>query len=152
MIVIKTATEADIPRILEIELEAISPPWSHGTLLSEIYREDSLFAVARLDSDTGPLLGFVILRRMGDEGELLQIAVDKAARRGGAADLLMTAVLGFIKDASMGSIFLEVRKSNEAAISLYKKHGFKTVRSRKDYYNSPVEDAIIMKWSVDHGS
>jgi len=152
MIVIKTATEADIPRILEIELEAISPPWSHGTLLSEIYREDSFFAVARLDMDTGPLSGFVILRRMGDEGELLQIAVDKAARRGGAADLLMAAALGFIKDASMGSIFLEVRKSNEAAISLYKKHGFKTVRSRKDYYSDPIEDAIVMKWSVDHGS
>ena len=152
MIVIKTATEADIPRILEIELEAISPPWSHGTLLSEIYREDSFFAVARLDMDTGPLSGFVILRRMGDEGELLQIAVDKAARRGGAADLLMTAALRFIKDASMGSIFLEVRKSNEAAISLYKKHGFKTVRSRKDYYSDPIEDAIVMKWSVDHGS
>jgi len=152
MIVIKTATEADIPRILEIEQEAISPPWSHGTLLSEIYREETFFAVARFDLDTTPLLGFVILRQMGDEGELLQIAVDKAVRRSGAADELMTAAIGFSKDEAMKFVFLEVRKSNEAAINLYKKHGFKTVRTRKDYYCSPVEDAIVMKWSVGFGN
>jgi len=41
-------------------------------------------------------------------------------------------------------VFLEVRKSNEAAIALYKKHGYKPVGLRKNYYTSPVEDAVIM--------
>ena len=147
MIVIEAAAESDLPRIMEIEQETIAPPWTHGALLGEIYREDSFFAVARLEPRSPPLLGFVILRRMGDEGELLQIAVDKASRRLGVADSLMAAALEFSQETSMGTIFLEVRKTNETAVGLYKKHGFKSVRTRKDYYSDPVEDAVVMKRS-----
>ena len=150
MIIIEAAAENDLPQVLEIE-QAISPPWTHGALLYEIYREDSFFAVARHDSAASPLLGFLILRRMGDDGELLQIAVDETARRGGVADTLMGAAIGFSKDEALRSVFLEVRRSNEAAIGLYKKHRFKTVRIRKDYYNSPVEDAVVMQRSVKNG-
>jgi len=150
LFVIEDAAEADMPRILEIEREAISPPWTHGALLGEIYREDSFFAVA---SGAGAgdgsvpraVIGFVVLRRMGDEGELLQVAVDKSARRGGAADALMAAALRFAEGHAMGSVFLEVRKGNEAALALYKKHGFEPVRTRKGYYSDPVEDAVVMR-------
>jgi len=141
--IITSAAEDDIPRLLEIEQEAFSPPWTHGALLSEIYRADSFFAVAR-DSQTEPVLGFVILRSAGGEGELLQIAVDKAARRRGTADLLLRAVIRSAESGSVSSVFLEVRKSNDAAVALYKKHGFQPVSTRKDYYDSPVEDALVM--------
>jgi len=146
---IRNATEEDIPGILQIEREAISPPWTHGTLLSEIYREDSFFAITEhgalpLTAHEPQLSGFVILRQMGDEGELLQIAVDKAMRRRGAADALIVAALLYAGDNALKSVFLEVRKSNEAAIALYKKHGFESVRTRKDYYINPVEDAAVM--------
>jgi len=137
------AGEEDIPRILEIEREAITPPWTHGALLGEIYREDSFFAVVKVP--VSGVQGFVILRRMGDDAELLQIAVDKAMRRHGLADQLMLAALRYSRENAPGSIFLEVRKSNEAAVALYKKHGFEPVRSRKDYYSDPVEDAVVMK-------
>jgi len=56
----------------------------------------------------------------------------------------LSAALGFAEGHSLQSVYLEVRKSNEAAIELYKKHGFAPVRQRKDYYSSPVEDAIVM--------
>ena len=138
---IVAATEDDIAQVLEIEREAISPPWTHGALLSEIYSGDSFFSVAARE---GTVLGFVILRRMGDESELLQIAVSKAARRNGIADLLMDAALGYAETNALSSVFLEVRASNAAAIKLYEKHGFAPVRSRKDYYLDPVEDAIVM--------
>ena len=161
MVRIASATEEIIGQILEIEREAISPPWTHGALLSEMYREDSFFAVAVCEfgirnsefgienegTDEGissQLLGFIILRRMGDEGELLQIAVDKSVRRRGVADALMEAALGFSSEHSLKSMFLEVRVSNEAAIALYTKHCFQTVRRRKDYYTNPVEDAVVM--------
>ena len=158
MVIIEAATEDDVPQIMEIELEAISPPWTHGALLSEIYNLDSLFAVARYADDTGnrrqgaeirarensSVLGFLILRRMADEGELLQIAIDKAARREGVADSLMEEALRYAEDNALVSVFLEVRKSNAAAIALYGKHGFEPVRFRKDYYSSPVEDAVLM--------
>ena len=155
------ATEDDIPRILEIERESISPPWTHGSLLGEIYREDSFFAVAYGTHgtrdieisdqsvragciDARDVLGFVILRRTGDEGELLQIAVDSAVRSCGVGDILIAAALQFATEHALMSVFLEVRESNEAAIGLYKKHGFQPVRRRKDYYIEPVEDAVVM--------
>ena len=139
------ADEADVLRVLEIEREAISPPWTHGALLAEIYNEDTFFAVAR---EGGGILGFVMLRRMGDEGELLQIAVDCSARRRGVADSLMGAALGFAGDNAIGQVFLEVRMGNGAAIALYEKHGFVPVRRRKGYYSDPVEDAIVFKLKV----
>jgi len=143
MIKIFMAAEEHIPSVLEIERAAIAPPWTHGSLLSEIYREDSLFAVA-VESPAATVLGFVILRKVADEGELLQIAVDEAARRGGVADLLMGDMLRYAKSSGLKAIFLEVRKSNEAAIALYKKHGFEFVRFRRGYYSDPVEDAAVM--------
>jgi len=153
MICIAKATEDDMPRIMEIEREAIIPPWTEGTLLSEIHREDSFFAVAKGDGgcqadgspDTQPMtLGFVILRRAGDDCELFQIAVDKAARRQSVADMLMGSALDNAIKSGLASVHLEVRKSNNAAFCLYKKHGFEPVRSRKDYYVDPVEDAVVM--------
>ena len=161
MISIVAATEQDIPKIMEIEREAISPPWSHGALLDEISRDDSFFAVAAskcgirnsefgidnegtYDGSFFQLLGFIILRRMADEGELLQIAVEKDARRRGVADMLMGAAIGFAAENTLNAVHLEVRKSNEAAIALYKKQGFSSVRHRRDYFDSPVEDAVVM--------
>ena len=184
-IIITAATERDIGGILVIEQDAISPPWTHGALLSEIYRDDSFFAVARVvahvcsagaaddafgrasgstedgadsssnDSADGAdgadsasacadVSGFLILRRMGDDGELLQIAVDRASRRCGLAGSLMTAMLEYASANALSSVFLEVRKSNDAAISLYKKFGFTTVRVRRNYYSHPDEDAVVM--------
>ena len=143
---VRVAGEGDIDRILEIEAESISPPWTHGALLGEIYREDSFFAVAPCaDSSNGAIEGFVILRLMADEGELLQIAVCTSSRRCGVAHALMGAALGFAHERALKSVHLEVRNSNEAAILLYKKHGFKPVRLRKDYYTTPTEDALVMR-------
>ena len=141
LVKIRLATEDDILRILEIEQEANSPPWTHGSLLSELYKDDSCFVVA---VDASIIVGFAILSHIGDDGELLKIAVDKSSRRCGVGDLLIVSVLEFAKENTFKSVFLEVRKSNTPAINLYKKHGFKNIRIRKDYYDSPVEDALIM--------
>jgi len=74
----------------------------------------------------------------------LKIAVDGAARRKGVGDAMMAALFKHSKKNSFQSVFLEVRSSNNTAIRLYEKHGFSTVRIRKDYYDKPVEDALIM--------
>ena len=183
-VAIRAATEEDIEHILEIERECISPPWTHGSLLSEVYNEDSFFALAlaepvraadlvmqadttialvqspdgaaaqygantkNANNDTNHIVGFVILRRAADECELLQIAVDKASRRCGIAETLMEAALRWARDAGAATVFLEVRKSNNAAIMLYEKHGFKKYGARKNYYADPIEDAVVMKLSL----
>jgi len=159
MVKITIAKEEHIEQIIEIEREAISPPWTHGALLSEIYSDDSYFVVATnglADSFNCPnpcshpclnpseILGFAILREVGDDGELLQIATKGSARRRGVADSLIEDVLQYAIGKAYKSIFLEVRKSNDAAINLYNKHGFATLRVRKDYYTDPIEDANIM--------
>ena len=144
MVKIIPATENDIQRVLEIEREAISPPWTHGALLGEMYKKDSYFVVAVDERLSPAVIGFAILRRVGDDGELLQIAVDKAQRRGGVGEILMIAALEYARKNALNSIFLEVRKGNSEAVGLYKKHGFSSVRIRKNYYSDPVEDASVM--------
>ena len=183
---IQLAMEADVPRILEIEQEAISPPWMESTLLNEIYNKDSFFALAaerrlfpsarvapvgvgvpddpfrwRLNrpcrggnlppavepaKDTGiNIAGFIILRQIADESELLQIAVGKAYRRRGTAGCLMSAAFGWAHGRGIKSIFLEVRESNAAAIALYAKHGFTNIGIRKNYFTEPIENAVLMR-------
>jgi len=146
MIIIKSATENDIDKIMEIEHDSFSPPWTHGQLLEEIYRGDTFFIVA-LDDDG--IIGYAILQESIDDGELLSIAVLSTARRGGIADLLMYTVINHAKELGMTSVFLEVRKSNAPAQALYKKHGFEFVRIRENYYNEPDEDAVVLqyKWN-----
>lgn len=143
MIRIIDAEEAHLPQVLAIEREAISPPWSEGALLSEIGREDGLFLLA-VEADNDKLAGFCILRRAADEAELYQLAVREDCRRRGTGGALLDRALLDCRTRGVASVYLEVRRSNGAAIHLYKKRGFKNEGRRKNYYSSPVEDAVIM--------
>ena len=138
---VRAAVEEDMFGICCIEQASISPPWTQGALLSEIYNDDSLFALA---VDKREILGFIILRCAADEGDLLQIAVDEKYRRCGIADLLMISSLSHAKENELQAVYLEVRKSNEGAIALYRKHGFRETGKRRDYYSDPIEDALVM--------
>jgi ribosomal-protein-alanine acetyltransferase len=90
------------------------------------------------------VLGFCIVRCLSGEAELYQIAVREDMRRRGIADRLMDAAEKYCRAHKVSSIYLEVRKSNAPAIRLYKKRGFKNEGRRKNYYSSPVEDAVVM--------
>ena len=85
------------------------------------------------------LIGFLALQDLVGELEITQLAVKKAYQGQGLANRLM----GFLADRPEG-IFLEVRVSNQVAKALYEKHGFQPVGQRKNYYQNPVEDAILM--------
>jgi ribosomal-protein-alanine N-acetyltransferase len=85
------------------------------------------------------LIGFLALQDLAGELEITQLAVKKAYQGQGLANQLM----GFLADRPEG-IFLEVRVSNQVAKALYEKHGFQPVGQRKNYYQNPVEDAILM--------
>jgi len=148
LISITLAIEDYIPQIYKIEREAISPPWTREDLLGEINKDDSHFIVAvkekKTDEPSPCLVGFAILRQVGDDGELLQIAVDKSSQRCGIGSLLMKASLKYAKENMLKSVFLEVRKGNETAVRLYQRHGFQSLRIRKSYFDNPTEDALIM--------
>jgi [ribosomal protein S18]-alanine N-acetyltransferase len=88
----------------------------------------------------GTVRGWAAVRNLGEgESELLQVEVAEEYRRRGLASALLSAALA-------GTVFLEVRESNAAAIALYSTLGFVATGKRKDYYRAPREDALVMEW------
>lgn len=144
-IAVSPADDAAIDELLAIEREAFSRPWTHGQLLREIYGDDSYFAVARNAETGAEILGYAILRRLCGEAELINIAARADSRRRGVGSALLAAAIKNARENGAEQIFLEARASNFAAIALYAKHGFRKVGRRRGYYDSPDEDAVIMK-------
>jgi ribosomal-protein-alanine N-acetyltransferase len=87
--------------------------------------------------------GFAVARHTApDELEILNVAVDLPFRRRGVARALIQELLVNVR----GTVFLEVRQSNLAARNLYNGLGFQAISVRENYYNSPTESAIVMKF------
>jgi len=104
--------------------------------------QSSVYQVFTIDEDD--VLGFALLSVIGTEAEILQIAVDKKIRKRGIGTKLMKDVIKWCADNSVRSMYLEVRRSNRGAVELYKKMSFEVIGNRKDYYDDPIEDALIM--------
>lgn len=80
--------------------------------------------------------GFILVRAVCDEAELITIAVDPGSQRGGCGHALLEAATHRLRQAGVVRFFLEVRKDNIAAIQLYEKFGFTRVGLRKGYYQT----------------
>ena len=135
------AEESRIEEIMALEKECFSPPWTEGTVLSELYNSDTFFTVASEED----IVGFIIMRRLGDEAEVFQIAVTEARRRAGIGSALLGKALKDADERGIQSVYLEVRAGNPAAMRLYEKHGFRKAGTRKNYYEAPRENAVVMK-------
>ena len=144
--IIRPATIEDLPQIIIIDRESVIPSWSKDAFMHELDSANSCFSVAVIERI---IVGFCILRRTGDEAEILRMAVYKPHRKRGVANKLMISMLSYASENTLESVFLEVRTSNKAAIALYEKHGFKQLGTRLEYYTDPVEDAIIMERKVN---
>lgn len=127
--------------IAELERTCFSHPWSVDMLAEELYNETASFLVA--EGEDGSVLGYAGLHVVLDEGYIDNVAVDPAYRRQGIADALIDTFVRF-GAAKLAFLTLEVRSGNAPAIALYEKHGFYEVGRRKDYYDDPKEDAILM--------
>jgi ribosomal-protein-alanine acetyltransferase len=93
-------------------------------------------------------VGFLIGRITADEFEILNMAVSKAHRRSGIGSKLLETALEFSRIAGCARAFLEVRASNEPAITLYARHGLTECGRRARYYREPVEDALVLSLSL----
>ncbi|MGC8796749.1 ribosomal protein S18-alanine N-acetyltransferase [Thermodesulfovibrio sp.] len=144
-LIIRKLKEEDLLAVLEIAKQSFSMPWSLKSFREELLNPQSILKVAEFN---GEIAGYIVLRKILDEAELLSIAVKPALRRKGIATELMRNLLDEIKN-SVKSCFLEVRVSNIQAISFYEKMGFKKVGMRKKYYLLPEEDGIIMKLDLN---
>lgn len=143
---IRNMTIEDIPAIVEIEKECFSLPWSEKSFAESIVREDTIFLVC--EETDGTLMGYIGMYVSFGEASITNVAVASQFRKKGCGKQLVIAAKTAAKEAGAEAILLEVRVSNEPAISLYKKQGFENLGIRKKFYEHPVEDAIIMKVGI----
>ena len=96
------------------------------------------------EDDAGKVAGYAGLQVILDEGYITNVAVRPECRRNGIAGKLLQVFLDFGQANHLAFLTLEVRASNYDAIALYGSRGFRSVGRRKNYYEHPKEDAIIM--------
>ena len=140
-------TMEHIPQVAALERACFSRPWSEESLQSELWNDSAVIIVA--ESEDGAVLGYAGLQTVLDEGYITNVAVDQTYRRQGIADELIAAFVRF-GQAKLAFLTLEVRASNAPAIALYAKHGFVEVGRRKNYYDDPKEDALLMTLTFAH--
>lgn len=146
-IIIREMKESDLDRVLEIESKAFNPPWSREAFLLELTKNIlAKYIVVEVD---GKVVGYGGIWLILDEGHITNIAIDKEYRGLGLGDKLLEGLIQLCIDRDIKVITLEVRKSNEVAKELYKKHGFKECGIRPGYYTNNNEDAIIMWKTIE---
>ena len=114
--------------------------WSKEAIRSQLEKSDSRCFLA---VENGEIVGFLAFEQIVDEGSIIEVAVSPAYRRRGIARELIGQA---IRDsADLSAVFLEVRESNTPAIALYDSLGFEQIAVRRDYYDHPKENAVVMQ-------
>lgn len=139
---IRRMTGEDISAAAALERECFSQPWSENAYLSALANENALYLAA--ETADGSLVGMCGLLDILGEGDLSNVAVKACFRRQGIAERMLAELLLEGKKRGVTAFTLEVRASNEAAIRLYEKCGFVCEGRRKNFYQKPKEDALIL--------
>lgn len=129
-----------IAQVAELEKICFSLPWSEKSLAEELINPDAVFLCREIDGKVAGYVGSII----SDGCYVTNVAVFPQFRRMGCARLLLTSLEEKAKERNCEFITLEVRKSNLPAIGLYSSLGYSVAGERKNFYESPVENALIM--------
>ena len=133
----------DIEKVRELEKKTLSA-WSKDHLKDEL-QQPTGFQFVVSNKKTERILAVIFGRIVVDEAEILKLSVAEFARNRGLGFQLLDFSVKFCSTRGVKNCFLELRASNEVAQRLYEKRGFVTVGTRKDYFEEPVEDAILMQ-------
>src|SRR2546423_12724422 len=154
-ILIDRATAPDLERLLRIEEESFSGPWTRKMFEVELEGNpfSYLFAARSIyDGEaTGDIVGYVCFWVVFDEVRVMTLAVEPSVRRQGIASDLVRFMLAFGRARGAGRAILEVRASNLAARGLYEQMGVRQTAVRTKYYANPTEDAILMEMNPLNG-
>jgi len=147
----RPVVETDLPRIMEIEAAGFLHPWSAALLGAELgHAWSTLLAALGPGGDGGErILGYVIFWLVHDEVQVLNVGTAPEARRRGVARALMDQAVEVGRRKGARRSTLEVRRSNAAAIALYRSLGYREVGMRPRYYAEENEDAIVMTLEFD---
>ena len=142
-------TADHVLQVARLEKLCFQDPWSEKSIASELSNKLALWLVA-VEEET--VVGYIGSQTVMDESDMMNVAVHPEFRRRGIAEALVNALCAALKEQGSVSLTLEVRASNYDAIALYGSRGFRSVGRRKNYYEHPKEDAIIMTLEFDHGT
>lgn len=143
--IVSAAEASHIPSVAELEKRSFSRPWSAEGFKDVLGRDDVLFLVALSCRDKTDVLGYICMYMSLDEGEITNVAVLPEYKRQGIATVLLDETVKLAGERGITHIFLEVRRSNEPALGLYRSRGFKELGIRKDFYDDPKEDAYVLE-------
>jgi ribosomal-protein-alanine N-acetyltransferase len=133
----------DLGDVEEIERRAYPTPWSRSMFAGEIAKPSSI-CLGAFDADDDALIGYLIVSRYVDAWHVMNVAVAPDHQRRGIASRLLNELFELTGGDGQRGYTLEVRVSNEAAINLYERMGFRRRGIRRGYYTDNREDALIM--------
>ncbi|MCI4445999.1 MAG: ribosomal protein S18-alanine N-acetyltransferase [Candidatus Aminicenantes bacterium] len=136
--------EDDLPEVLNIERLCFSNPWSKETFRAEIQNKAISFPLVVIDTSSKRIVGYIIFWQIRDEAQINNVAIHPDYQGRGWGEIALRYVLNRLQESGVNFVTLEVRVSNQPALKLYHKLGFKVIGIRKDYYTNPVEDAYVM--------
>lgn len=139
-IIVKKAELSDVPQIAKIERASIPQPWSEAAFTAALADEKAVTLAAFC---SGVLCGFITGVYLLDTADIYSVAVSSEYRQKGAGKRLLEKFFSALPD-EVNNVCLEVRESNVPAIKLYEKLGFERAGLRKNFYQDPRENAILM--------
>jgi [ribosomal protein S18]-alanine N-acetyltransferase len=131
---------ADLPQVIAIERRAFPTPWSLAMFVLELSKPSGICLAATRGER---IVGYTICSRYDTVWHVMNIAVDPDERRQGLASALLAELYARVADPR-ARFTLEVRRSNQVAIELYERDGFRVSGMRRRYYQDNGEDALIM--------
>ncbi|MDO4345020.1 MAG: ribosomal protein S18-alanine N-acetyltransferase [Eubacteriales bacterium] len=141
MIEIRRMRPEDLEQVERIEADTFSQPWTRAGFLSSLEADSTIYLTVWEKSE---IVGYCGLMKVLEEGDITNVAVKREFRGRGIGRMMLENLLKLAGEQGVREFTLEVRKSNAAAIALYKKLGFQDCGLRKNFYEKPVEDAVIM--------
>ncbi|MEA2030749.1 MAG: ribosomal protein S18-alanine N-acetyltransferase [candidate division Zixibacteria bacterium] len=141
IIIIRNIVPEDIENIVALERQIFSDPWPQSVFVELLREESWSVQIAVLN---GAIVGYSCYQIDNVKVHLANIAVAIEHRRKLVAQLLLESILHQAKENKCEYVFLEVRQSNKKARAFYDKHGFELMYRQKDYYQSPMEDALVL--------
>lgn len=141
-------TSADLAEVASIENDVYPHPWTHGNFVDSL---SSGYQCHVLRNAEATLLGYFLVMFLVDEVHLLNLSVRLNSHGKGIGRYLLGQIVQLAVDARMVAILLEVRPSNQRALTVYEHYGFVRIGMRRDYYpaaDSQREDAIVMRLTL----
>lgn len=138
---VRLMQEADLEQVAEIEKASFSKPWSYRAFKEVLDMPNYIYVVGVANKE---VLGYGGVYCVLNEANITNVAVKEKIRNRGIGYGILVRLMEEVKKAGMDSITLEVREGNSAAIHLYEQLGFKSSGIRKDFYDKPTENAVIM--------